>query len=145
MSPVSECLWGEHASTESSGDGVRENSGCLWNSTEASVAGAERGREVTAETDGGPPWPRRWLRPVLRGKAFPVSLCLCVTHRTSVTHTHRSTSRLLCSHPGSGRHHLLRRPWSHGQARSLLLPLAPNPPAHGAHIIPPKAQLSSRP
>lgn len=132
---------------------MREHSGCLWNSTEAGVAGAERGRQVAAEADrgreahGGPSWPRRWLRPLLGGKAFPapVSHGLRVTHRTPVTHTHRSTSRSLCPHPGTGRRRLLLRPWSPGHARSLLLPLAPKPPAHGAHIIPPKSTAVVKP
>lgn len=70
MSPVSECLRGERASTESSEDGVRETSGCLRNSTEASVAGAEGGREVTAESDGGPGGARRASAAAAMAPAF---------------------------------------------------------------------------
>lgn len=130
---------------------MREHSGCLRNSTEASVAGAERGRQVAAEADGGreahggPSWPRRWLRPLLGGKAFPapVSRGLRVTHRTPVTHTHRSTSRSLCPHPGTGRRRLLLRPGHLAtQGRFSYL----SPPSH-QHTEPTsflrRAQLSS--
>lgn len=118
----------------------------LWKSAQASVAGAEGGREGGHSRIGGSwrvSWPREWLCLVLGGSCFLYRrLCLYITHPVSFTpRIHRSPFHLPGSHFAPA---AITSSTDHGNLAKQgprLLPLAPHPPAHCVHVIPPNAQL----